>query len=243
VCAIVAHRLFRHPKELAVHPPGIDHPVRIRVRTTDPNIYRAVLLQSEYAFELPFLPNVIVDAGANIGMASIFFANKYPQTRIIAIEPEPSNFEILARNVSPYKMITPVHAALWNQDDVVSISNPDGSKWGFRIRKDGGPRVRALTVPTLMREMNLQSIDVLKVDIEGAEKEVFETAPWMQSVTCLMIEVHERLNPGCTGVVESAVHGFTKRERGETTVYLRKQHNGGTAGLGESSIKYGAALE
>ena len=61
-------------------------------------------------------PRVVVDAGANIGLSTVFFANKFPQAKIVAIEPEPSNFAMLRDNVAPYPNVTPVQAALWKED-------------------------------------------------------------------------------------------------------------------------------
>jgi FkbM family methyltransferase len=176
---------------------------------------------------LPFTPEVIVDAGANIGMASIFFANRFPAAKIFAIEAEASNFELLTRNVRPYPKITPIHTALWNRDGQISVSEPDPStgaagKWGCVTHEGAGVKVAAITMRTLMRQLQIGSIDVLKVDIEGAEKEVFEACDWVQDIRCLMIELHDRFKPGCSEAVDSAMRGFSKREKGETTFYLRQ---------------------
>jgi len=227
VGAICSYRLFGWPKELVVAPAGIKSPVHLRMRTTDVSVYHEVLLCGQYALDFPYSPKTIVDAGANIGMASLYFANKYPDARIIAIEPEASNFAMLAKNVKPYPNIFPVHAALWNRDGKIGV-NPPGSfenplsKVGFVVREDRGVPVRAMTVRTLMTEMGLQSIDTLKVDIEGAEKEVFETCDWMDTVNCLMIELHDRFKPGCSAAVDAVAEGFSASKRGETTVYVRK---------------------
>src|SRR5271166_1471460 len=108
VLAISAYRLFGLPKEIAAHPPGIRTPVHLRLKTSDESTYAQTLLWGQYAFDLPFSPKVIVDAGANIGMASIYFAHKYPEAKIIAIEAEGSNFDMLTRNIRPYPAIIPV---------------------------------------------------------------------------------------------------------------------------------------
>ena len=121
VLAIAAYRLFGQPKVIAAHPPGIRSPVLLRLKTSDESTYVQILLGGQYSFELPFSPRAIIDAGANIGMASIFFANKYPEATIIAIEAETSNFNILLKNVRPYPTIIPVHAALWNRDGEISV--------------------------------------------------------------------------------------------------------------------------
>ena len=228
VLAVTAYRLFGWPKEVTVRPPGIRNPIYLRIRTSDADIYTAVLLNGEYAFDLPFCPSVIVDVGANIGMTSIFFTHRYPEAKIIAIEPEASNFAALARNVRPYPAIVPVHAALWKSDGEISISEPDPStgasgNWGFVVHEgEGDVNVRAMTMRTLMREMGLHFVDLLKIDIEGGEKEVFEAYDWIDDVRCLMIELHDWCRPGCSDAVDPAMLGFSKIRRGETTLYVRE---------------------
>jgi FkbM family methyltransferase len=225
--AISAYRLLGQPKEISAHPPGIRNSVRLRVKTSDESTYAQILLWGQYAFDLPFVPKVIVDAGANIGMASIYFANKYPGAKIIAIEPEASNFDLLARNSRPYPAIIPVHAALWNRDGEISVGEPDpaigeSGNWAFVTREGPGAKVRAITMLTLMKEMQIQSADLVKIDIEGAEKEVFESGDWMKRVRSLMIEIHDRYRPGCSDAVEAAAQGFSKAQRGETTLFVRR---------------------
>src|SRR6476620_11843470 len=46
--------------------------------------------------------NNIIDLGANIGLASLYFLNKCPHARVVAVEPDPSNFELLSRNLQPF---------------------------------------------------------------------------------------------------------------------------------------------
>jgi FkbM family methyltransferase len=212
--------------ELAAYPPGIRNPVYLRIRTTDLLVYEEILLREQYAFDLAFTPKTIVDAGANIGLSAIYFAHKYPGAKIIAIEPEASNFAVLAKNVRPYPGIIPVHAALWNRDGEISVSQPDPStgatgEWAFITHQGPGTKVRALTIRTLMKEMRMPSIDILKVDIEGAEKEVFEGCDWMDSIRCLMIEMHDRLKAGCREAVDAVTQEFLRLERGEAICYVR----------------------
>jgi FkbM family methyltransferase len=228
VLAVSACRLIGYPREITAHPAGVKHPVHIRVRTTDASIYREILLCGEYGnFDLPFTPTTIVDVGANIGMASIYYAHRYPGARIISIEAEDSNFEMLRKNVAAYPNITPIHVALWNRDGFVNVRQPDPAtgafgKWGFVTSEEPGCQVRAITMRTLMTERIIGSIDLLKVDIEGAEKEVFESCDWMSQVRALVIELHDRFKPGCAAAVASVTSGYSKSERGEMTFYLRK---------------------
>jgi len=221
-----AYHLFGRPKEIKAYPPGIQKPVYIRIKTTDEIVYRDTLLYPQYAVELPFIPKTIIDAGANIGTVSIYFAHKYPEARVIAIEPESSNFALLSRNVQPHPAITAIHAALWNRDGEISVSEPDpttgAGEWGFVTHEGPGAKVRAITMRTLMQETQTRSVDLLKIDIEGAEREVFEDCDWIDSVRCVMIELHDRLKPGCTEAVDRAMRGFTKSQMGEITLYLRQ---------------------
>ena len=73
-----------------------------------------------------------------------------------------------------------------------------------------------------MTETELESIDILKVDIEGAEKEVFETCDWIDAINCLMIETHDRFKPGSSAAVDAVTAEFFSSKHGETTVYVRK---------------------
>jgi FkbM family methyltransferase len=227
VVAMLSHRLCGWPKELAARGAGIKRPVHLRVRTSDISGYEEILLGQQYAFDLPFVPKIIVDAGANIGMASIYYAHEYPNARIIAVEPEASNFAMLTRNVKPYPNIVPVRAAIWNKDGEISVSAPSrtqsaSNKVGFVVHEGDGARVRALTMQTLMNDAKIDTIDILKVDIEGAEKEAFESCNWMQNVRCLAIELHDRFKPGCSAAVNTATPDFLTTQKGEVTFCVRK---------------------
>lgn len=224
--AIASRRIFSKPRELAVVPPGTTFPVHLRIDTSDFCSYRDVLISKTKCYEpnIPdFAPKVIVDVGAHIGMASILFALKYPSARIIAIEPESSNFAALVRNTAGYNAIMPIQAALWHQDGDVRLGPSKAHvKGAFAVTQNGAQKVRSVTMETLMREAKIDSIDLLKMDIEGAEKEVFDSATWMSKVQVLAIELHDRLRPGCGEAVRSACKDFCPEENGEITFFVRK---------------------
>lgn len=228
VFAVAACRITSRPRELTVPDAGLGYPIYLRTRTSDLSVYREILIRGEYDAALPFSPRTIVDAGANIGMASIFFTRKYPEAKVIAIEAEASNFAALIKNVKNYSNVIPIQAALWDRDGEISVSEADPStgafgKWGFVTHEGCGIPVRAITMRTLKAETGIDMIDVLKVDIEGAEKEVFASCDWIQSVNCLMIELHDHLKAGCSPAVESVTGDFSRRQKGETVVYIRNR--------------------
>lgn len=74
-----------------------------------------------------------------------------------------------------------------------------------------------------MGDAGIDSINLLKMDIEGAEKEIFKCCPWINKVNVLAIELHDRLYGGCTQAVRDACQGFAIEERGEITFFFAQQ--------------------
>jgi FkbM family methyltransferase len=147
-------------------------------------------------------PSLIVDAGANTGMASLFFASIYPTAKIIAIEPEASNFELLRENCASWENITPIRAAVWPTDANVVISNQDAEKWAFSVTlsSDVNAGIPTITIPQIIAQNEVNHIDLLKLDIEGAEHELFgeSSEVWLPSVKFIAIELHDRFNKDCS---------------------------------------------
>src|SRR3984957_16700899 len=174
-------RFMGRSSQVVVEVAGIRHPVHLRVSAADVWLCQQILLEAQYECTLSIVPRVIVDAGANIGLASIFYANKYPEAKIIAIEPEPSNYEMLQKNVALYPNIVPIHAALWNQKKRLLGSSVAAGHHAYQVKEEIGldddrrhGSVRGISLLELMTDLGIQRIDLLKVDIEGSEKEVFQ---------------------------------------------------------------------
>jgi FkbM family methyltransferase len=229
------HRLLRAKvtpgaQEFQVSVPGTREPVTLRADTSDIGTYIQIFVDREYDFETREQPRVILDAGANIGLASVYFANKFPTAKIIAVEPEASNYSLLERNVFPYERIVPLQRALWGENSRIKLIDPGFGKWGFQTHAseqakaaDVRDEVEAVTVDRIMRDHGIEFIDVLKMDIEGAEKEVFENAaPWIDKVGILIVELHERLKQGCNRSFYNATNNFEcEWKRGENVFLAR----------------------
>jgi len=224
-------RVLGRSIELAVEIAGIRHQVHLRVRKADVWLCRQILLGAQYDATLTFPPRVIVDAGANIGLASIFYANRYPEAKIIAIEPEPSNYEMLTKNVALYPNVLPMKAALWNSKANLYSSPVLTAHHAYQVRDRCAPddeklcaTIPGLTVRDLMAKFAIDKIDLLKVDIEGSEKEVFQDArDWIQQVGVIAIEIHEFIRTGCIESVYNATANFELRwQSGETTYFARE---------------------
>jgi FkbM family methyltransferase len=224
--------LFGHKSVLSVVPPNSDKRVELRVPSTDVATFRQIFLFEEYDFPSEFSPRLVVDAGANTGLAAIFFALKYPDARIIAIEPEQGNFEILQRNVAPYRNIHSMRAALWNRSGEISLCDPGLGDSGFvtsaaQNKKAGNVlhMIRAVTVQDVIESFELDRIDIFKVDIEGAELEVFtDVSGWIERVDALVIELHDRIKPGCTRAFNRATKEFSTRWSVGENVFCARPH-------------------
>ena len=147
---------------------------------------------------------VIVDLGANVGYTMAHFAFLYPKSRIIAVELDKDNIEIASRNISfCQERCRLIHAAIWSTDGQVQYEG-DG-EWGFHVL-EGHPDIKsnakqapARTIDSIFEEYNLDTVHYLKIDIEGAEANVFQgPMSWINHVQSMKIEVHPHFNPAAT---------------------------------------------
>lgn len=230
VVSAIKRKVTRKTTLIKVHKPYTQYPFYLRTGSSDLATFDQIFLKKEYDFNVTTPPNIIVDAGANIGLASLYFSNKFPNTRIIAIEPEESNFELLKINVKPYQNIIPIKAALWHEDKMINLVDPNLGKWGFITQAqdtnqesfgDTVHDVRGMTVDTMMREQGIEHIDILKMDIEGSEREVFrDPSPWIRKIDALIIELHERLKVGCNRSFYNGTNGFDDEWHQGENIYL-----------------------
>jgi FkbM family methyltransferase len=82
-----------------------------------------VFVAQEYKMPYQVDPQVTIDAGANIGMATLFFSHDYPRAKLFAIEPEASNFTILKKNCVGLPNVVFINAALWPTEQALVIKD------------------------------------------------------------------------------------------------------------------------
>jgi FkbM family methyltransferase len=202
----------------------IGREVVIRLGTSDMSCVEKIFLSEEYRSPFAIQPDVIVDAGANIGMATLFFAHQFPSARIVAIEPEESNFRILSQNCAGLQNISLLKGALWSASTSMTIADRNAEAWAFSVVEasgadSGAERIKGISVPDIMKIFKFDRIDVLKLDIEGAERELFSVGAeeWIEKVSVIIIELHDRYVSGCAEAFYSALASrrFAQEIKGE----------------------------
>jgi FkbM family methyltransferase len=215
--------------------PGIREPVGLRLESTDPPTFIQVFVHQEYDFELPLAPRFIIDAGGNVGYTAIWFANRFPAAKIVVIESDSGNFKLLRENTAPYGNVELVQAGVWPRSGHLKVVTHDASgrflgEWGYQVEETmeaGEGTIRAVTLGEVLQGSGEAAIDILKLDVEGAEKEIMSAGveAWLPRTNVLMVELHDRFKPGCSQAFFAAVkpHEFHQAQRGQTLVFIRKK--------------------
>lgn len=222
-------RVLRRTKIRSLTISGED--LQVRSNTSDLIVAISSLMEGEYDNVECVCPSVIIDAGANIGTSAIAFARRFPKSRVFAIEPENENYELLRKNTAPYMNIFPIKAAIWGEEQVRSIRSRFTGPWGYTISETEdaaeptGQSIRCVTVESILQAYDLEWIDILKMDIEGGEKSVFDACGrWIDKVGVLVVELHDRISMGCSRSFYLATKGFERFEKhGEKVIAYRKE--------------------
>jgi FkbM family methyltransferase len=218
---------------IKVHRKNIRHKFYLRFGTSDIETFNQIFENQEYDFVVQESPKIIVDAGANVGLASLYFANRFSEAKIFSIEPELSNYKILKMNIASYSNIIPINAALWNRNEEINVVDPGFNKWGFMTlgkeyqeEKIGkvNHKVQGITVDKIIEDNEIEKIDIMKMDIEGAEREVFmDVESWIGKVDVLIVELHERMKLGCNSNFYNGTKGFNEKWKYGENVYLSRR--------------------
>ena len=177
--SILSHEDYNFQIREHAEDPSDDHNLDFKVvnETWIENVYR--IHQGQF-----FGGGVFVDVGANIGAVSLFvdsFNKDRPddsKIKVYAVEPEPNNLYLLSQNIenNPTENITIVNNAIWYEEKMVSISNRGGNSSIVDTEEDNS-EVLAITLETLFSTYDIKEVDVMKIDIEGAEFDLIINTP------------------------------------------------------------------
>lgn len=188
-----------------------DHIFSIWIRNiTDYNVLRHCFF--DCAFDLQFLKAhgieafynaalargnkpLIIDCGANSGMASRFFAQTYPEAEILGIEPDSDNVaQAKKNNASSVNFMT---AAIGSEMGKVEIVNPAEENWAYQTRTtDSISGIPVVTVTDLLERQKQETPFIIKIDIEGFESNLFQdNLNWIERFPVIIIELHDWMLP------------------------------------------------
>jgi FkbM family methyltransferase len=201
-------------------------PSYLRLGSTDWFVAEEVFLRDVYAVVRGAAPadtRTIVDLGANVGLTLALWHSWWPQARMVAVEPDDDNLRVLARNVSPFvAQVQTVRACAVGAAREVQLDRHAGQA-AYRLVAGGqaaGDSLPGRTVADILQTHAIDELDLLKCDIEGAEREVFSAcAAWIGRVRCMVVEVHDDLTiPELAGMLARAGGRFDLVDAGDPTI-------------------------
>lgn len=143
---------------------------------------------------LPVTADVVVDLGCNIGAASAWFGRRYPGSRVVGVEADPETAALAARNTASAG-IEIVNYAVARTSGTAAFARSSQASWASSLASDGDDEVvhvPALSLADLYQRIGTPDIDVLKIDVEGAEHDLFDDADSMEPVGLIVGEYHPR---------------------------------------------------
>lgn len=177
--------------------------IHYRPGTSDTELIYKILLKpgrkAEYTFPAQLDPRVILDIGANIGVATVFLAQRFPRARIYAFEPAPVNVELLRLNTAACTGVTVLPVALGAVDEDVEMyfSDSPNNYGGFSLSTQGSDlerkiRVHQRNIQAVLDELAIDRVDLIKIDTEGAEHDILTALrqDLLASVACVTGELH-----------------------------------------------------
>lgn len=186
--------------EYRIRPRGIAHPLLIRRGASDIHAFKLIFVDREYAC-LDDLPDVrlVIDCGANVGYSAAYFLSVFPRCSVIAIEPDPRNFELLERNLAAFgERARCIRAGVWSHSTSLSLARErfrEGNEWSRQVKvcEPEQAEFAGVDIATVLANSGSERISLLKMDVEGAEAVIFSEnyRSWLEKVDAIAIELHD----------------------------------------------------
>jgi FkbM family methyltransferase len=187
------------PVELPV--PRTPYRVVVRPGTSDAMVYYDCIIDRQYTRALGARTidiRTILDAGANVGMASVAFLTACPNARLLAVECDPENAGVARRNLSQFHSRADlIEAALWHTPERIALADGERGTWASHVEPSESGDLATITPWGCMARLG-GTVDIVKIDIEGAEIPLFsgvEASKWLTGVRrFLLIEPENELS-------------------------------------------------
>ena len=215
--------------------------IKIRKRpSSDLNVFAQIFNYKEYHALVEFykkhFPNDqkinFIDAGCNIGLTVLYLSQKFKEMNIITIEPDQSNNDSIIFNTTSnqLKSVKFLKGGLWYKNTFLKIVNDfrDKKEWSIRVEETNDDTgLYAYSLNEIIKENKINVIDILKIDIEGSEKEVFTNTntnvSFLEKTKCIAIEIHDEFEcrEDIVNILEK--HNFTWFDSGELTIGVNQK--------------------
>lgn len=159
-------------------------------------MYKEIFINEIYKFEVKKANPLIIDGGANIGLATIYFKTLYPGAKILAFEPDPDIFKIMKNNIEAFgfKNIVLEQKGLWNENTKLTFNHEGADSGSFNNNSHNFNSTKKIGVISL-KSILKSRIDLLKLDIEGAETIVLQDIKDdLKFVDRIFVEYHSFVN-------------------------------------------------
>lgn len=195
---------------------GIGRKIHLRSGSSDVAIFEHVFIEDEFDIDLED-PKLIIDGGANCGLATVSLAHSYPGAKIVSVEPSSENCTIARRNIAGLNAEL-VQTALWSRSTHLKIENTADAAWAFRCVEANPEDPDAFQATDMETLLAGRQCDLLKLDIEGAETELFRDPVWLKDVAAVVVETH---GPEAERMILDACQGWKISQTGEK-IYLNR---------------------
>lgn len=169
--------------------------LRFRLSVTNRSeieVIKEMLVQEQYALPGIAAPSLILDLGSNIGASIAFFHGRYPEARIVGLEPDPSTFGRLASSVAGLRNVEVHPWAIARRTGPLPFRQ-DAQSWGSSLvatAEGGSIEVEAVSLGDLLTRLDLRQVDLLKLDVEGTEWQLFDDPAPLAAFDTVVGELH-----------------------------------------------------
>ena len=222
-------------------------PIFMRESTSDLDVFRQTFISNGYKYLLDYAKKheagflkkskiTILDCGSNIGLSTLFFISALQDRNleICCIEPDPENYMLNLKNTAPYPFVRVLHRAVWDSSEGLTLNQNfrDHKHWSRNVSvadSDGtsitdAATVEGITLQELIEQFSTRHIDILKIDIEGAEVRLFRDASIdgiLKNVESIAIEIHDEFD--CRQMIcdRLSKNNFRWTQSGELTIGIK----------------------
>jgi FkbM family methyltransferase len=205
-----------------------------RKNSSDLEVFNQVWIKKEYqpvvdyVRERKLAVNNMLDCGANVGYTSLYFSKHFDTANIISVEADEQNANMVHKNVQLNKAtnIETLHKAIWYRTALLKITHTfrDGKNWSYTVEETDDEKeasVEATSISDIAAKYGWPIIDILKIDIEGGERFLFQNnyhETFLPRTKCVVIEIHDEFNARQAIYDAFSRHHFNYVESGELTI-------------------------